>query len=146
MAQTWIDLVRGPIGTAAVREFVGGDSALGGIVVFEGVTRSENDPQHGALRRLEYEAYESMARRQLEQLAVEAADRFGAGRTAIVHRLGPVQPGETSVIIAVACGHRAEAFDACRWLIDALKKDVPIWKKDVFEDGTVRWVEPQIAD
>jgi molybdopterin synthase catalytic subunit len=141
MAKTWIDLVWGPISTAAVREFVGGDSALGGLVIFEGVTRSESDPDHGGLRRLDYEAYESMARSQLERIANQAAERFGAQRIAIVHRLGPVQPGETSVMIALACKHRGEAFDACRWLIDTLKQDIPIWKKDVFEDGFVRWVK-----
>ncbi len=145
MAEVWVDLLSGPIPISRVREFVGGDPALGGIVVFEGVTRAEADPQHGALQRLDYEAYDAMARGRLEGIAKQAVDRFGAKRVAIVHRLGSVRPGETSVVIAVACGHRAEAFDACRWLIDTLKRDVPIWKKDVFEDGFVRWVEPDNA-
>jgi len=137
-----VELTREPIDGERVRAFIGGDPALGGIVTFEGVTRSERDSVHGDLVRLEYEAYETMARRQLEQLADEAFRRWKCGKIAIVHRIGPVKPAEASVIIAVACGHRAEAFEACRWLIDTLKKDVPIWKKDVFADGFVRWVEP----
>ncbi len=135
-----VDLVTGPIPLDRIRDFVTGHPVLGGIVTFSGATRREIDPEHGPLLRLDYEAHEPMARRQLENLAVEAKERWFAGRVAIIHRLGPVPPGQIAVMIAVACGHRAEAFEACRWLIDALKKDVPIWKKDVFEDGHVRWV------
>lgn len=137
-----VDLISVPIDAAAVRAFVSGDATLGGVVIFEGVTRHECDARHGHLIQLDYEAYDSMARRQLQRLADEAVERWGVGRLAMVHRLGRVPPGEVSVIIAVACGHRAEAFDACRWLIDTLKEDVPIWKKDVFDDGHVRWVDP----
>lgn len=137
-----IDLVRDPISAELVRQFVSGDVTLGGITTFEGVTRGEDDPDHGKLSHLNYEAYESMARRQLDRLATEAKKRWSAGRVAIVHRLGTVRPGEVSVIIAVACEHRAESFDACRWLIDTIKKNVPIWKKDVFADGYTRWVDP----
>ena len=146
MGDVWVELVRGPISVAQVCEFVSGDPSLGGTVTFEGSTRAESDPQHGPLVRLDYEAYKSMARRQLEHLAHEAVDRFGAGKIAVVHRLGSVPVGEASVMIAVACGHRAEAFEACRWLIDTLKKDVPIWKKDVFEDGFVKWAEVRNVD
>ena len=146
MGSVWVELVRGPIPVAQVRDFVSGDPSLGGTVTFEGSTRAESDPQHGPLVRLDYEAYESMARRQLERVAREAVDRFDAGKIAVVHRLGSVPVGEASVTIAVACGHRAEAFEACRWLIDRLKKDVPIWKKDEFEDGFVKWVETGIVD
>lgn len=137
-----IDLVTDPIVTQRVRSFAADDSTLGAIVTFEGATRRDSDATHGTIVRLEYEAYESMARRQLERLAVEAKRRWSAGRIAIVHRIGPVPPGDVSVVIVVACGHRAEAFEACRWLIDMLKQDVPIWKKDVYEDGHVRWVQP----
>ncbi len=137
-----VDLVTEPISVEAVRHAVMGDPELGAIVTFEGATRREPHAEHGSLERLDYVAYEGMARRQLERLAGEAMERWHAGRVAIVHRLGSVPPGEVSVMIAVACGHRAEAFDACRWLIDTLKQDVPIWKKDVFEDGYVRWTEP----
>jgi molybdopterin synthase catalytic subunit len=68
--------------------------------------------------------------------------KWGVGRVVILHRIGPVPVGEVSVAIAVAAPHRAEAFEACRWLIDTLKTDVPIWKKDVFADGCTRWVDP----
>ena len=139
----WIDLVNSAIPTGQLREFVGGDTRLGGIVTFEGATRSVDDPQHGRLVRLEYEAYDSMARRQLEHLAEVAVKRWGPGRIAILHRLGPVPPGETSVALATAFAHRKEAYEASRWLIDTLKVDVAIWKKDIFEDGFVRWVEKQ---
>ncbi len=145
MENVWIELIHEAISAARVRDFVTGDPSMGGIVIFEGSTRVESDLEHGALMRLDYEAYESMARAQLHRLADEAIERHGAGKIAMVHRLGSVPVGEVSVMIAVACEHRAEAFVACRWLIDGLKKDVPIWKKDVFADGFVRWVEPEIA-
>ena len=141
-----VDLVTDPIPTQHVRDFVMGDPLLGGIVTFEGATRRDVDPEHGAILRLDYEAYESMTRQQLERLAGEARKRWSAGRVAIIHRLGGIPPGEVALMIAVACGHRAEAFDACRWLIDTIKKEVPIWKKDIFEDGYVRWVQPEQTD
>ncbi len=141
----WVDLVDGPIPVDRVRAFVMGDPKLGGIVTFEGATRREIDPEHGPLIRLDYEAYGQMAQTQLERIAGEAVQRWGGGRVAIIHRLGGAGVGEVSVMIAVAAGHRAESFAACRWLIDTLKKDVPIWKKDVFEDGCSRWVKG-IAD
>lgn len=137
-----IDLCDQPLNTGALRDFVGSGNEHGAIAIFEGVTRREVDQEHGAIIRLDYEAYESMARRQLFHLARIATDRWGVFRIAIAHRIGGVPAGETSVYIAVACAHRAEAFEACRWLIDTLKAEVPIWKKDVYEDGFVRWVEP----
>ena len=141
MAATWVELFEDAIDMTRVRGFVVGDEALGGIVSFEGVTRGESDPAHGPLRCLRYEAHPSMAKQQMQILADQAATRFGAGRVVIVHRVGKVAPGEASVAIAVGCAHRVDAFDACRWIIDTLKKDVPIWKQDVFEDGFESWVE-----
>lgn len=140
-----IELTQAPIDAERLRAFVTGDPALGGIVTFEGATRAETHPEHGPLDHLHYEAYEEMALRQLTQLAESARTRWSAGRIAIVHRLGVVPPGEASVHIAVACGHRAEAFAAARWIIDTLKQDVPIWKKDVYADGSTRWVEGESA-
>lgn len=137
-----VELVREPIAATRVRAFMTEDPALGGITTFEGATRREIDSEHGPLVRLEYQAYETMALKQMARLAAEAKRRWSAGRIAIVHRLGAVAVGEVSVMIAAACGHRAESFTACRWLIDELKRDVPIWKKDVFQDGFARWVEP----
>ena len=138
----YVDLVDEPIELDRVRAFVSGDAALGAIVTFEGTTRQQADEGHGVLKCLDYEAYGAMARRQLDRLAREAQTRWSVGRIAIVHRLGSVPPGEVSVAIAVATAHRVEAFEACRWLIDTLKRDVPIWKKDVFADGSAHWVEP----
>lgn len=140
-----VDLVREPIDQAVVQRFVDGDPSLGGITTFAGATRNEEDAEHGRLIRLDYEAYEPMARTQLTRLVTEARARWSAGRVALIHRLGPIPPPEVSVLIAVACPHRAESFDACRWLIDTLKQDVPIWKKDVFEDGFVRWVKSEFT-
>lgn len=139
----WVELFRLSLPMHEVRTFIGGDTALGGIVIFEGVTRSEHDAEHGALHRLDYEAYEGMALSEMRRLAEQAMSHWPLGKVALLHRMGTVLPGETSVIAAVAAGHRAEAFDACRFLIDTLKQDVPIWKIDVFSDGHSRFVKPQ---
>ncbi len=139
----WVEVFRSTLPLAAVRTFIGGETALGGIVIFEGVTRSEHDAEHGALLRLDYEAYEGMTLSEMRRLAEQAMSHWSLGKVALLHRLGAVLPGETSVIAAVAAGHRAEAFDACRFLIDTLKQDVPIWKIDVFADGHTRFVQPQ---
>lgn len=140
-----IELVDGPILMEPMRTFVGRDVTCGGLVTFEGVTRLESDSTHGPLNHLFYEAYPEMAVEKMYELAAAALARWGLGRAAIVHRLGRVDPGLTSVCIMVAAGHRAQAFDACRWLIDTLKRDVPIWKKDVYTDGFHRWVDPPAA-
>jgi len=91
---------------------------------------------------LEYEAYEPMALAQMRRLAAEARSRFAIDRIAVVHRLGRLEIGETSVAIVVTSAHRGPAFDACRWAIDGLKKTVPIWKKEHFAGGAV-WAEGQ---
>lgn len=117
----------------------------GAVVVFDGIVR--NHSRGRATRYLEYEAYEAMALRQMEDLAAQARERFAIRNVAIVHRLGRIEIGEPSVLIAVFSAHRAAAFDACRWIIDTLKQTVPIWKKEFFEDGAV-WAqgEPFPAD
>ena len=91
---------------------------------------------------LVYEAYESMALSELEKLGAEAHKRFEIAHVGIVHRLGRLEIGETSVVIAVGAPHRRAAFEACEWLIKELKRTVPIWKKEVFQDGEV-WVESE---
>lgn len=141
MSKTLVEILGTVVNAKKVRSFVTGDPTLGGIVVFGGVTRAQRDAEHGELVLLDYEAHPTMALHQMQRLAEEAIRDWGAGRVAMIHRIGRVHVGKTSVMIGVACEHRAEAFDACRWIIDTLKKDVPIWKKDVFEDGFVRWVE-----
>lgn len=110
----------------------------GAAVVFEGVVRKQTRGRK--THYLDYEAYEEMALQQMEDLAEQALREFKVRDVAIVHRLGRLQIGETSVLIVVASAHRAAAFDACRWLIDTLKRTVPIWKKEHFEDGAV-WAD-----
>ncbi len=110
----------------------------GAVVVFDGMVRDNSRGRRTLY--LDYEAYEEMAVRQLRKLAVEARRSFGVHRVTIVHRLGRLEVGETSVLIVVAAAHRAQAFDACRWLIDTLKKSAPIWKRETFVDGAV-WAD-----
>jgi molybdopterin synthase catalytic subunit len=110
----------------------------GGIVTFEGTVRARSRGKE--VRALVYEAYGSMAQRQMEQLGEEAHKRWPISEVAIVHRVGTLQVGETSVVIAVSARHRAEAFDACEWLIDELKRTVPIWKKEIYTEGEA-WIE-----
>ena len=143
MGEVHVDITPNPIEIARALELVQEDASCGAIATFTGTTRCERDPEHGALIRLDYEAYDEMARAQMKALAAQAMKEWAVTQMVIVHRIGPVLPGEASVFIAVATGHRTEAFNACRWLIDTLKRDVPIWKKDVYEDGFVRWVEPE---
>ena len=130
-------LVRAAIDTrATVEKLKRGED--GAALWFEGIVR--NQTRGRKTLYLDYEAYESMAAQQMETLAGEAMRKFQIRDVAIVHRLGRLEIGETSVLIAVASAHRAAAFDACRWLIDTLKRTVPIWKKEYFEDGAV-WAD-----
>ncbi len=132
-----VTIVHAPIDSAAILANVkaGPDGA---VVVFDGIVR-DNTRGRQTLH-LDYEAYEEMALRQMQLLRAEALDHRGVREVAIVHRLGRLYPGETSVLIAVASAHRGVAFDACRWVIDTLKKTVPIWKKEQFADGAV-WAD-----
>lgn len=110
----------------------------GAVAIFEGIVRDNSRGRRTLY--LDYEAYEAMALERMRVLATEAKQRFGVRQVALVHRVGRLSVGETSVWIAAASAHRAQAFDACRWLIDTLKKTVPIWKKEYFEDGAV-WAD-----
>jgi len=110
----------------------------GAAVLFDGVVR--NNTRGRQTLFLEYEVYEEMALQQMEELAAQAIEKFGVRDVALVHRLGRLEIGETSVLIAVASAHRGPAFEACRWLIDTLKRTVPIWKKEFFVDGAV-WAD-----
>jgi MoaE-MoaD fusion protein len=110
----------------------------GATLIFEGMVRNQTRGRHTLY--LDYEAYEAMALHQMESLAEQALEKFQIRDVAFVHRLGRLAIGETSVVIAVASAHRAAAFEACRWLIDTLKRTVPIWKKEYFEDGAV-WAD-----
>jgi molybdopterin synthase catalytic subunit len=133
-------LVQKAIDPTALVEHVrtGGDGA---IVTFDGCVRNQS---HG--RRtlyLDYEAYESMALAKMREIASEIHSKFAIDRVAMAHRLGRLEIGETSVFIAVSAPHRAAAFDACRYAIDTLKRSVPIWKKEYFEDGAV-WADGEL--
>jgi molybdopterin synthase catalytic subunit len=133
-------LVHDAIDAEALAQHVRSDTD-GAIVTFDGCVR---DQSHG--RRtlyLDYEAYESMALAKLQEIASEVHTRFAIDRVAIAHRLGRLEIGETSVFIAVSAPHRAPAFDACRFAIDTLKRSVPIWKKEYFEDGAV-WADGEL--
>ncbi|MFC5864494.1 molybdenum cofactor biosynthesis protein MoaE [Acidicapsa dinghuensis] len=110
----------------------------GAVVVFDGIVRDNTRGRRTLY--LDYEAYEEMAEKRIAELAGQARAQFGIRGVTLVHRLGRLEIGETSVLIVVASAHRAAAFDACRWLIDTLKKTVPIWKKETFADGVV-WAD-----
>lgn len=132
-----IRLQRDPIRLDLVVDAVRRD-ASGAVAVFVGTVRDENAGRR--VRFLEYEAYGDLAERELRSIAERARETFGVDAVAVVHRTGRVEIGETSVAIAVASAHRAEALDACRFVIDTLKRTVPIWKKEHFEGGSV-WIE-----
>ena len=132
-----VAIVRERIDAAAVMDAMKA-GADGAVCVFDGMVR-DNTRGRRTLH-LDYEAYEAMALEQMRGLAAEAAAKFAVREVAILHRLGRLVVGETSVLIVVASAHRGAAFEACRWVIDTLKKTVPIWKKEQFEDGAV-WAD-----
>ena len=129
-----------PIDAAVIRELESDvvSSGDGGVVTFQGVVR--DNARGKRIRYLEYDAYAEMAEQHMTAIAQEVARRWQTDHIAMVHRVGRLEIGECSVVVIVACPHRAEAFEACRYAIDTLKADVPIWKKEVAEDGE-EWVE-----
>ena len=128
-----------PIDLAALDRAVR-DPKAGAIVTFVGTTRNENVGRR--VTRLEYEAYATMATKEMRSLGAQAKRRWPLRKVAMVHRTGVVPVGEASVAIAVSAGHRREAFDACHWLIDRLKEIVPIWKKEHYRGGEI-WIGAQ---
>lgn len=135
-----VSLTRAPLDPAAVARSVERPEA-GAVVAFVGTTREVHEGKR--VLRLEYEAHEALARKTLVSLGQEALQRFGLAAVAIRHRLGTLEIGEASVAIAVSAAHRAAAFEGCRFLIDALKTQVPIWKKEHYADGSApAWVGP----
>lgn len=135
----WVQLHDEPIAIEAVVAFVS-TPAAGGIDIFLGTTRADTDPAGRQLVALDYEAYPEMALPQLRALAARARGQWPIARLVILHRTGRVGLAEPSVVVAVATPHRAEAFAACRWVIDALKAEAAIWKKEVWDDGSGTWV------
>ena len=125
-----------PLRLEEVVEAVSGE-AYGGLVTFSGSVRNQTKGRR--VLRLEYEAYPPMAEKKLAEIGAEVAGRFSGTRLSIVHRVGTLKPGELAVVIAAAAPHRKEAFLGCEHAIERLKQDVPIWKKEFFEDGEV-WV------
>lgn len=130
-----VRLVREPIDVASL---AGATAADGAVCLFVGVVRNENRGR--PVLRLEYEAYEEMAGPLMDEIAAETARRFPVTDVRLVHRLGRLDLGEASVVVAVSSPHRAEAFAACRFAIDTLKAQVPIWKKELYADGS-EWLD-----
>ena len=138
-----VELTEAVIDVGVVREAVSRDEA-GAILVFEGVTRNHHDGR--AVVRLEYEAYASMAKTQMSVICDTIASRWPGSRVAMIHRIGVVDVGEASVVIAVSAPHRDEAYAASRFAIDTLKASVPIWKKEVYADGSVWKANAEFSD
>ena len=134
----WIDLQDSPLSLEKVGAFLYHPRA-GGVNIFAGTTRQWTGEQETV--ELSYECYDAMARSEMKALAEEACSTWDVVRVCMLHRLGVVPPAEASVIIGVATPHRGPAFEACRFLIDRLKVQVPIWKKEHYADGSTEWVQ-----
>jgi molybdopterin synthase catalytic subunit len=139
----WLEILATPLPTAEAVAFVQ-DAGAGGIAVFLGTTRAEDSASWQRLLALDYEAYGEMAGPQLVDLARRARERWPIIKLALLHRTGRVALAEASVVIAVSTPHRAESFEACRWLIDTLKAEASIWKKEIWADGSGSWVDPDL--
>lgn len=131
-----------PLDLNALVSFVG-DPGAGAIVTFIGTTRDNNESRR--VESLEYEAYPGMAEKEMRKLGEEARKKWEVNSIGVLHRVGHVPIGEASVMIAVASPHRDDAFRACRYIIDELKKRVPIWKKELYEGGEV-WIGTQSGE
>ncbi len=131
-----------PIDQNALTEQVRSPRA-GAVCTFLGTTREITGDRR--TERLEYEAYPGMAEKKLEELSEQSKERWELIEVSIAHRLGQVDPGEISVVVAVSAPHRREAFEACQWLMDEIKRIVPIWKKEEWADGSHEWVHPGLA-
>lgn len=136
-AEDSIHLASTPLDVATVLDFVA-DELAGATDLFIGTTRRYTGERE--TEKLSYEAYESMAVAEIARIVDDARSRWDVLRCAVHHRTGEVGVGETSVLIAVSSRHRADAFEACRYLIEALKQHVPIWKRELWTDGTSEWV------
>ena len=132
-------IVRTRIEPSALLEEVA-STASGATILFVGTVRETSDGR--AVSGIEYAAYETMAIRELDAILAEATTRFRTNNIVVEHRIGELALGEASVAIAVAHAHRAEAYDASRYVIEQLKRRVPIWKREAYVDGTREWVDP----
>lgn len=132
-----------PLVASVARRLEGEPASAGAVTSFLGTVRNEN--QGRRVDRLEYEAYEPLAVKSFERIAAEAAERWPDTRVAVHHRIGSLSVGETSVAIAAASPHRADAFAACRYAIERIKQIAPIWKHEFFAGGDV-WIEGATVD
>jgi molybdopterin synthase catalytic subunit len=133
----WIRVTSEPIGADEAAAFVA-DPTAGGSCLFLGTVRDYSAA--GAVTSLTYEAWEDMAAKRLEEIGGEMLEKWPVRKVALLHRTGDLGIGETSVVVACSAPHRAEAFDACRYGIERLKEDVPIWKKEHLAEGESHWV------
>lgn len=136
-----VELVDGPIDVPSLLESVG-DPDVGAHAWFLGVTRRTT--QGRITQSLTYEAYPAMALEQLDRLGHDCIQRLGLAHLVIVHRLGIVPIGEASLVVGCSSPHRAATFEALAWIMDQIKRDVPIWKREFFEDGSTMWVHPSM--
>ncbi|MGH7445646.1 MAG: molybdenum cofactor biosynthesis protein MoaE [Longimicrobiales bacterium] len=132
-----------PISAESVLAHVGSD-ADGAVCVFIGVVRDHNEGRR--VRAVSYTAYATMAEKVLGEIAAEAAAQAGDARVAVVHRTGVLSVGEASVAIAVSSPHRAQAFDACRYIIEEIKTRVPVWKEERYAEGDAAWLDGTVPE
>ena len=139
----FVQIVDGPIDAESLRGKVE-DPDVGAHGWFFGVTRrtTVNDDHEKVTQQLSYEAHRPMAQKELESLADRAVEKFGLAHVVIVHRLGEVPIGQSSVVVGCSSAHRDASFDALRWIMQTLKRDVPIWKRETYADGSREWVHP----
>ncbi len=138
MEDIWIELTKEALDVGAAAAFLATPGA-GGLSLFVGTTRRWTGEQE--TEELAYDAYAPMAEQEMRRLVAQAQGRWPVLKACVLHRLGVVPVAEASVVVGVATPHRAEAFDACRFLIDALKQQVPIWKREHYADGSTAWVQ-----
>ena len=136
---SWFLVTTDPLDVGAIEVSLR-DPLAGGVCVFVGTTRRVTGTE--VTEELRYEAFSEMALAEMGRIALEAKERWPVLRSALHHRTGTVAVEEASVAVGVSTPHRAEAFEACRFLIDRLKEVVPVWKKEVFADGRTEWVQP----
>ena len=129
-----------PIDVERIRQAVQSE-LCGAVVLFLGTTRRMTDGKE--TMRLEYDCYEPMAFAELEKLRCEAIEKWSVDHCAIVHRIGVVENGQASVAVAVSSAHRKAAYDASQWIMDVLKRRVPIWKREQWADGSTDWIHPE---
>jgi len=134
-------VTRDPLDPKALVDFVRRDES-GAVALFYGVVRNESEGRR--VLHLEYDAYPSMAVKKMREVAQEVRGRWPITEIAIAHRIGRLEIGETSLLVAVSAPHRREAFEACHWAVDRIKQVAPVWKKEVWEGGET-WVEGHVA-